>query len=105
VGKSVAKLARQHKEVKEINDLDLVNIEVPVNKKLVRNKRQLIDYILTNTSVLEDQIGDIEVEDEFTFIEIPMNKVDEVYNAFADFKSGWTKFSGEDFVSPRVRVK
>lgn len=95
---------RQDKNIREIKDLEIVNIEVPVGKKLVRNKRQLVDYILTNTTVLENQIGDIEIEDDFTFIEVPMNKVDEVYNAFTYFKPGWRKFSNEGYSRPKVTV-
>ena len=95
---------RQPKEIKEVNDLDIVNIEVPVGKRALRNKRQLIDYILTNTTVTEKQIGDIEVEDDFTFIEVPMNKVDEVYNALAYFKPGWHQVTNEEHRRPRVPV-
>lgn len=104
-GKPVSRITKQPKKANEFEEMELVNIEVPVNKKVFRNKRQIIDYITANTSVLENQIGDIEVEDEFTFIEIPMNKVDEVYNIFADLKSSWPRVSSEEYLRPKVRVK
>ncbi|HZK43191.1 MAG TPA: DEAD/DEAH box helicase [Syntrophomonadaceae bacterium] len=92
------------REVREIKEVDIVNIEIPIGKRSVKNKRQLIDYILTNTSLSETQIGEIEIEDSFTIIEIPMKKVDEVYNAFSYFKSGWSKVNKEEHYRPRVPI-
>lgn len=88
----------------EVKDLDMVNIEVSIGRRNVHNKRQLIEYILTNTTVLEKQIGDIEVEDNSTYIEVPMNKVDEVYNAFTYYRPNRPKATGSEYRTPRVPV-
>lgn len=90
-------------EAAEVNDLDMVNIEVSIGRRSVRNKRQIIDYILTNTTVVERQIGDIEVDDNSTYIEVPMNKVDEVYNALAYYKPN-RPLPSLDYRSSRVPI-
>lgn len=84
-------LTRKTGEVAEIIETDMINMEVPIGKKTVKDKGQLIDFIIDNTTVTIQQIGDIEIEKDITWIEVPINKVDEVYEAVAHNKHSWSK--------------
>lgn len=86
-----ASSGRKTKEVREYKELDMINMEVPIGRKLMRSKRQLIDFIISNTSVTEKQIGDIDIEPDITWVEVPINKVDEVYGAVASYRPRWHK--------------
>jgi ATP-dependent RNA helicase DeaD len=56
-----------------------VNVEIPLGKAHGIKADQLIQWLVNRTLLSEDKIGDIEVEQQSTYIEVPFEYVDEIY--------------------------
>lgn len=57
----------------------MVNVEIPLGKAHGIEADQLVQWLINRTMLSEDQIGDIEIDQESTFIEVPLEFVDEIY--------------------------
>lgn len=57
----------------------IVNVEIPLGKAHGIKSDQLIQWLVNRTLLSEDQIGDIEVEQQSTYMEVPLEYVDEIY--------------------------
>ncbi|MDD3895359.1 MAG: DbpA RNA binding domain-containing protein, partial [Syntrophomonadaceae bacterium] len=56
--------------------------------------RRLVDFLVERTTLSRKQIGDIETHSRTSFVEVPMNTADEVYEAFINYKQERKKQSG-----------
>jgi len=65
---------------------DYVHVELPVGKAQGMNIRKLVDYITHNTSLDTNSIGEVEVHSRSSYVEIPMQNMEEVYEAVAGMK-------------------
>jgi len=59
----------------------IVNVEIPLGKEHGIKVEQLIQWLVNRTLLRENQIGDIEIEEQSTYIEVPLEYVDEIYQA------------------------
>lgn len=83
----------------EMADIDTgggntAHIEVPVGKAQGFYPRRLVDFLVERTTLSRKQIGDIETHSRTSFVEVPMNTADEVYEAFINYKQERKKQSG-----------
>lgn len=62
-------------------DSTMVNVELPIGQSHGIGPEQLLEWIINRTLLSRDQIGEIEIEQHSTYIEIPLEHVDEVYQA------------------------
>lgn len=72
-------------EVEVING-DTAHCEIPMGRMQGMYPRRLVDFISANTSLTPRQVGDIEIQANTSYVEVPMAKVDEVYEAFSKFE-------------------
>lgn len=66
---------------------DTAHVELPVGRMQGMYPRRLVEFITANTSLSPRQVGDIEIQGNTTYVEVPMAKVDEVYEAFTKFNN------------------
>lgn len=71
----------------ENGNYDTVHVELPLGRVQGINPRRLVDFLCANTSLTPRQVGDIEIQSNTTYVEVPMQKIDEVYEAFNNFES------------------
>ncbi|MEA1961880.1 MAG: DEAD/DEAH box helicase [Bacillota bacterium] len=71
----------------EANNSNRAHVELPVGRMQGIYPRKLVDFIAANTSINPRQVGDIEVQSNTTFVEIPMDYVDELYEAITHFEN------------------
>jgi len=57
----------------------MVNVEIPIGQDHGITADQLVQWLIEHTLLREDQIGEIEIDQESTFIEVPLEFVDEIY--------------------------
>lgn len=57
----------------------MVNVEIPVGKVHGIKADELVQWLFDHTLLREDQIGEIEIDQHSTFIEVPLEFVDEIY--------------------------
>lgn len=62
------------------------HIEVPVGRAQGFYPRRLVDFLVEKTKLSKNQIGDIETHSRTSYVEVPMNTADEVYEAFINYK-------------------
>lgn len=48
--------------------------------------RQLLEFIAAHTSLNPQRVGDIEINRNSTFVEVPMDYIHEVYEAFEKYR-------------------
>ncbi len=68
------------------SDRDMVNVELSMGKLQGVHPRILVNYLTSNTKLSPKQVGDIEISSNTTFIEIPMEFVDEVYEVLKRYE-------------------
>ncbi|MEN6391677.1 MAG: DEAD/DEAH box helicase [Syntrophomonas sp.] len=61
-----------------------VHVELPMGRLHGYTPRRLVDYLLANTSLTAEQIGEVEVNSSSSYVEVPMDRVDEVYAFLSD---------------------
>lgn len=66
---------------------DTAHVELPIGRMQGMYPRRLVEFLTANTSLSPRQVGDIEIQGNTTYVEVPMAKVDEVYEAFTNFES------------------
>ena len=71
-----------HMEMEEnIPDDMRAHVEVPLGRNHGMNPRRLVELIVANTGLRPGQIGDIEIQRNCSYVEVPMDHIDEVYEA------------------------
>lgn len=65
----------------ETTHFDTAHVELPVGRMQGMNPRRLVDYLCASTSLTPRQVGDIEIHSNTSYVEVPMDKIDEVYEA------------------------
>ena len=83
----------------EMTDIDTgssstAHIEVPVGKAQGFYPRRLVDFLVERTKLSKHQIGDIEIQRSTSYVEVPINNADEVYEAFINYKQERKKQRG-----------
>jgi ATP-dependent RNA helicase DeaD len=81
---------------------ETVIIEQPLGKSGGYTSKQIVDYIIAHSSLTENLIGDIEVNNSSCYIEIPMDRVDEVYSVFHNMNRNGRNASSS---LPRARAR
>ncbi|CFX26696.1 RNA helicase, DEAD-box type, Q motif [Syntrophomonas zehnderi OL-4] len=71
----------------EIINADTAHVELPVGKMQGMHPRRLVEFLTANTSLTPRQVGDIEIQSNTTYVEVPVTKIDEVYEAFKKYES------------------
>lgn len=66
---------------------DTAHVELPLGRTQGMNPRRLAEYLSANTSLTPRQVGDIEIHSNTSYVEVPMNKVEEVYEAFSHYEA------------------
>lgn len=59
----------------------MVNIELPLGQKQGISPDQLVDWLINRTLLTREQIGEVDIDQDSTYVEIPLDHVDEVYQA------------------------
>ncbi len=81
---------------RKTNSLDTAHVEMPLGRMQGMNPRRLADYLCANTTLTPRQVGDIEIHSNTSYVEVPMDKIDEAYEALAGYernrKSGHPRF-------------
>lgn len=70
------------------------HIEVPVGKAQGFYPRRLVEFLVERTKLSRRQIGDIEIQRSTSYVEVPINNADEVYEAFINYKQERKKQRG-----------
>lgn len=73
-------------EVEVINN-DTAHVELPIGRQQGLHPRRLVEYLTAHTSLSPRQVGDIEIQGNTTYVEVPMDRIDEVYEAFNKFEN------------------
>jgi len=71
----------------ELINADTAHVELGMGRLQGMHPRRLVEFLTANTSLTPRQVGDIEIQGNTTYVEIPMAKIDEVYEAFSKFES------------------
>lgn len=71
----------------EVINADTAHVELPAGRLQGMHPRRLVEFLTANTSLTPRQVGDIEIQGNTTYVEVPMAKIDEVYEAFTKFES------------------
>ncbi|MDD3268393.1 MAG: DEAD/DEAH box helicase [Syntrophomonadaceae bacterium] len=78
-------------ETTEFDETDrgiTAHVELPAGRMQGIHPRRLVELLTANTSLNPKQIGDIEINSNTTYVEVPMSSIDEVYQAFIAFERG-----------------
>lgn len=70
----------------EAGNYDTAHVELPLGRVQGINPRRLVEFLSANTSLTPRQVGDIEIHSNTSYVEVPMYKIDEVYEAFNNFE-------------------
>jgi ATP-dependent RNA helicase DeaD len=68
-------------------DSTTVHVELPVGKIQGLYPRRIMDFLIANTSIKPKQVGDIDIQGSNTYVEVPMEFVDEIYDAFSRYEN------------------
>ncbi|MBO8158219.1 DEAD/DEAH box helicase [Thermosyntropha sp.] len=71
-----------------VEELEMVNVEIPWGKVHGADADNIIRFLVDNTALSLNEIGEIEIGKEECYIEVPLSQVDAVYKAMNDFKPG-----------------
>lgn len=66
---------------------DTAHVELPIGRQQGLHPRRLVEYLTAHTSLSPKQVGDIEIQGNTTYVEVPMDRIDEVYEAFSKFEN------------------
>ncbi len=80
-GKDNAKYNR----VNEISTDESVHLELPVGRIHGFDAQRIAEYIVSHSTLTPQQIGDIEVNKSSAYVEVTLDKVDEVYSVMHNF--------------------
>lgn len=61
-----------------------VHVELPFGRLHGYTPRRLVEFLVSNTSMTPDQIGEIEISSSSSYAEVPMERVDEIYELLSD---------------------
>lgn len=76
-----------HMEMEEdIPDNMRAHVELPLGRSQGMNPRRLVEMLVNGTTLKAGQIGDIEIQRNCSYVEVPMDRIDEVYAASYKFK-------------------
>lgn len=67
------------KPASPLEETTTVNVEIPWGRAHGIKAEQLVQWLVNRTLLTEEQIGDIEIEKQATYLEIPLEYVDEIY--------------------------
>ncbi|MEN6349627.1 MAG: DEAD/DEAH box helicase [Syntrophomonas sp.] len=70
------------------NAVGTAHVELPAGRLQGMHPRRLVDVLVASTSLSPRQIGDIEINSNTTYVEVPMDCIDEVYQAFIAYDRG-----------------
>jgi len=85
-----------HMEMDEdIPDDMRAHVELPLGRSQGMNPRRLVEMLVSCTSLRPGQIGDIEIQRNCSYVEVPMDSIDEVYAASFKFKAPRKKTSAQ----------
>lgn len=73
---------------------DTAHVEIPVGRFQGIHPRRLVEFLTANTSIKPREVGDIDIQGNSSFVEVPMVLVDEVYDAFSKFESNRKRDKG-----------
>ena len=73
-----------------IEQAGTVHVELPVGRNQGLYPHSLVQYIVQHTGISEREVGDIEINAECSYVEIPMPYVDELYQVFEKYKADKT---------------
>ena len=59
-----------------------LQLEIPLGRRQNVNPRRLVDFIVANTRLKPRQVGDIDIQNHSSLVEIPAYAADEVYALF-----------------------
>jgi len=68
------------------SDDSMAHLELPAGRLQGIHPRQLLEFIATHTSLSPQRVGDIEINRNSTFVEVPMDYIHEVYEAFEKYR-------------------
>lgn len=63
------------------------HVELPLGRLQGLHPRRLVEFLAAHTSITPRQVGDIEIQNNSTLVEIPMKFVDQVYEALNHYES------------------
>lgn len=66
----------------ENNERSPLQLEIPLGRRQNVNPRRLVDFIVANTRLKPRQVGDIDIQNHSSLVEIPAYAADEVYALF-----------------------
>lgn len=78
----------------EVMNPDTAHVELPVGRFQGIHPRRLVEFLTANTSIKPREVGDIDIQGNSTFVEVPMVLVDEVYDAFRKYESNRKRDKG-----------
>ncbi len=64
-----------------------IKILLPIGRSDGLHPKKIIQEIINRTRLNPRQIGDIEIHDKSTYVEVPVSDADQVYGAFRNYKS------------------
>ncbi|MDD3852494.1 MAG: DEAD/DEAH box helicase [Syntrophomonadaceae bacterium] len=85
-GIDITTVAPERETINVIDNENNVHVELPVGKAQGMNIRKLVDYITHNTSLDANSIGEVEIHSRSSYVEIPIQNMEEVYQAIAGMK-------------------
>ncbi|MEN6460682.1 MAG: DEAD/DEAH box helicase [Syntrophomonas sp.] len=68
-------------------DSATVHVELPIGKMQGMHPRRLMEFLSANTSIKPKQVGDIDIQGSSTYVEVPIEFVDEIYQAFDRYEN------------------
>jgi len=66
----------------ESNSNNTAHMEIPMGRLQGIYPRRIVEVLTTHTALSARQVGDIEVHKNSTYVEVPMDYIDEVYQVF-----------------------
>ncbi len=61
-----------------------VHVELPFGRLHGYTPRRLMDFLVANTSLTTEQIGEIDIGSSSAYVEVPMEQVDEIYHLLSE---------------------
>ncbi|HWP96831.1 MAG TPA: DEAD/DEAH box helicase [Syntrophomonadaceae bacterium] len=61
-----------------------VHVELPMGRLHGYTPRRLVEFLVANTSLTPDLIGEIEINSSSSYAEVPMERVDEIYESLSE---------------------
>lgn len=61
-----------------------VHVELPLGRVHGYTPRRLLEFLIANSSLSKDQVGEIEVNSGSSYVEVPIERVDEIYELISE---------------------